>query len=197
MRMRTILLLLSVPVIVTGCASSEPVRGMAPQPDIGRAHAKLGKTFVNFDFVDDRGKAHPLRAELGDFTVLVLTRCDQNTHGPAVDVLKNIVAENRGADNVRVVGIDIHWSPTGCKDHGACHLLEAKRNLGTLCDTTGAIHRAYGDHKEDWLYVIGPDRTIELAAPVSHAAELSRQLKDKVDQLSRERVDAVFEQGDW
>jgi len=189
--MTRLLLALLVTIGVTGCAR-EPVRGWSPNPEPSAASAAIGQRYVDFKFADSKGVERRIGRELGDYTVLALTRCDRSTHEPAVDLLRAILDVNRNAGNVKVVGVDIHWSPTGCKDHDQCHLVAAEPNLGTICDATGAIHRAYGDHKDSWFYLIGPDRTIELSVPATRGAELSRELETKVRQLSRERVEDSF-----
>lgn len=190
--MTKILLVLLVPFGIAGCASREPVRGWAPEAQTQVASHEIGQRYTDFKFVDSQGKERSLRPELGDFTVLAFSRCESDTHGPVVDSLQAMLKAVATDDNVRVVGIDIHWSPTGCKDHDTCHLVDAAPNRGTICDATGSIHRLYGAHKEDWFYVIGPDRTIELSMPASRAAELSKQLKAKVDKRSRENIEAAF-----
>lgn len=190
--MRKSLILLVLPLVVAGCAGPEPVRGWVSDADTGATMAQLGKPFVDFKYVDDHGKSRALQGELGDFTVLTFTRCDKDMHRPAVEWLQKVLDENRAADNVRLVGVDVHWSPGGCKEHNQCHLVAAKSALGTLCDATGAIHRAYGAVEEDWVYVIGPDRRILFSGPMKDAPQIARELKLRIDRLSRERVDAAF-----
>jgi hypothetical protein len=192
MAMTRMLIALLVPIAIVGCAPREPIRGWSPNPKPSAASAAIGQRYVDFKFVDSKGIERPIRREMGDYTVLALTRCDRSTHGPAVDLLRAIRDVNRNASNVKVVGVDIHWSPSGCKDHDQCHLVASEPNLGTICDATGAIHRAYGDQKESWFYVISPDKTIEFSAPATRGAQLSRELEAKVRQLSRERVEASF-----
>lgn len=186
--MMKILLVLLVPLSVAGCASSEPVRGWAPEANASQVSHEVGQRFADFKFVDSKATERSLRWQLGDYTILAFTRCESDTHGPAAKLLQDIVRADSTLDNVRVVGIDIHWTASGCKEHDNCHLVDVAPNLGTICDATGSIHRLYGALQEDWLYVIGPDRTIELSAPMTKGSELSRQLKVRVEQLSRERV---------
>lgn len=190
--MRTQLLLSVVLLVVAGCAAPQPVSGWATDVSAGLKVAQLGQPFVDFKFVDDHGKSHLFRTELGDFTVLVFTRCDNNMHGPAVAWLQKVVDDNRSVSNVRLVGVDVHWSPAGCKEHEQCGLIAARAALGTLCDGSGAIHRAYGATDQDWVYVIGPDHDIIFSGPMQDAPKIARELKQRIDSLSRERADAII-----
>jgi hypothetical protein len=190
--MTRLLLALLVPIGVMGCAPRTPIRGWSPNPEQSAASTAVGQPYVDFTFVDDQGHERSLKQELGDYTVLALTRCDRSTHGPTTDLLRAIVDVNRPASNVRVVGLDIHWSPAGCQDHDQCHLLAVEPGLGTICDPTGAIHHAYGDHNRSWFYVVGPDKTVVLALPAARGAQLSRELQAKVERLSDARVAAAF-----
>ena len=190
--MRRVLMLLAVPLTIAGCAASGPVRGWVSDTGPEITSAQLGKPFVDFGYTDDRWKSRMFHSELGDFTVLAFTRCDDNMHRPAVEWLQKIINENRATDNVRVVAVDVHWSPAGCKDHDQCHLIAGHPGLGTLCDATGAIHRAYGAVNEDWVYVIGPDRQILFSGPMKDAPQISRELKMRIDRLSHERIESDF-----
>jgi hypothetical protein len=190
--MRTQLLLSVVLLVIAGCAAPQPVSGWASDVSGGPKVAQLGQPFVDFTFVDDHGKSHPFHTELGDFTVLVFTRCDNDMHRPAVEWLQKVVDENRSENNVRLVGVDVHWSPGGCKEHEQCGLIAARASLGTLCDGSGAIHRAYGATDENRVYVIGPDHHVLFSGPMKDAPQIARELKQRMERLSRERADAVF-----
>ena len=188
--MRHLFVLLAVSLFLAGCASQGPVSGWVTDPAKETQTAQLGKPFVDFNYVDDKGKERPLHAELGDFTVLTFTRCDSNMHKPAAEWLQKLVDGNQSTKNVRLVGIDVHWSPAGCSANDGCHIVGAKRNLGTLCDATGAVHRVYGAAQQDWIYVIGPDRRIVFSGQAQDSAKLGRELKERIKALSNERTDA-------
>lgn len=182
MRMRLILasLLLGAGL---GCAQQHrPVRGWIHQ-------AGRGESFLDFRFVDERGVARSLRNLLGDYTVLALTRCDRDTHRPATAMLEEIVAENQLADFVRVVGVDIHWAEGGRSHPGACHLVDEKRNLVSLCDATGVVQRRYSADDGDKLYLINPEHIIIRVASVDGAAAFRRMLKEEVAKLSQARAE--------
>lgn len=184
MKTRHTLWIVSV-VLVFGCVSDRPVRGWIHQ-------AGEGRSLVDFRFVDEQGRARSLRNILGDYTVLALTRCDQDTHRPATALLQEIVAEHSRADYVRVVGIDIHWSEGDDTHAGSCHLIREQRNLASLCDATGAIRRRYhSDDGEDTLYLINPAHRVVQVVSVDDADKLRRLLKTSVAQLSRTRAEEL------
>jgi hypothetical protein len=182
---------------IIGCPRHEPVRGCSQSAQPSAATAEIGKDYVDFTFKDSGGITQPFDQKLGDFTVLALTRCDQPTHAVADKLLRTIVDANRNVSGVSVVGYDIHWSPNGCGEHGQCQMVPGEPYVGSICDTTGAIHRAYGDHAEDWLYVIGPDKKIEFAAPATRGAQVSRELAAKIQQLSVGRFESTLSGADF
>jgi len=172
-------------VIGPGCASNQPVRGWINQ-------AGKGKSFMDFKFVDEGGRAGSLRNVLGDYTVLALTRCDKDTHGPATALLEEIVAENSHTDYVKVVGVDIHWGKGASPHKARCHLIDERCNLVSLCDATGAVRRLYSaDDGEDKMYLINPDHKIILVTSVHSVGRLRHRLKAAVSKLSRVREEQL------
>jgi len=195
--MRAILLASLSVVFLAGCASQPPARGWSPHVDSSGAGVSVGDRFVDFTFQDQSGKQRSLRRDLGDYTVVLFTECESDTHQPAGELLDTILDASRyGNDNVKLVGVNVHWCETGCKNGSHCHLVDARPNLGSICDGVGAVRRAYGVGAKDWLFVIGPEKTIELSAPALRGADLSRQLKPRVDELSDERVRDSFRYSD-
>lgn len=187
--MRTKAMTLLLPILLLGigpgCASNRPVRGWINQ-------AGEGRSIMDFRFVDDEGRARSLRNVLGDYTVLALTRCDKDTHGPATALLEEIVAENSHTDYVKVVGVDIHWAEGGSPHKNQCHLIDERGNLVSLCDATGAIQRLYSaDDGEDKMYLIDPSQRIILITSVHDVGSLRRQLKSAVTKLSRAREEQL------
>lgn len=191
--MRSVMLAsLAFALLATGCTSQPAARGWNPSPtDPGGA--KIGSRFTDFNFADQSGKERSLRRELGDYSVLAFTRCEADTHQPVNDLLEAILTASRaGNDNVKVVGVNVHWCEAGCKNSQHCHLIEAKPNTGSICDGDGRIAQLYSATSEDWLVVVGPDKTIEFSEPATRGAELSKQLKKRVDELSAERIRHSF-----
>jgi hypothetical protein len=161
------------------------VHGRVSDESAGSKVAQLGSPFVDFNYVDDHGKSRSFHAEMGDFAVPVFTRSDNNMHRPAVDWLQKVVDDNRSVNNVRLVGVDVHWSSGGCKANDQCHLIAARSSLGILCDATGAVHRAHGATNEDWVCVIGPEQHILFSGPMKDAAQIARELKLRIERLLR------------
>lgn len=165
-------------LLAGGCAATPTSRGWVTQ-------AEVGKPFPDFAFQDDQGVQRSLKNLASDFTVLAFTRCDLDTHGPTSALLQEMVAENGRESFVRVVGVDVHWFDGRC-DHGGCHLVREHRNLSSICDATGSIHRRYGVGDEDMLLIIGPKFTIIAAAPASEASALRASLRAEVRAQSEE-----------
>jgi hypothetical protein len=86
------------------------------------------------------------------------------------------VAEQRGLQSVRVVGVDVHSSESGCSEHPTCHLLEARGSLFSICDPRGAIRTLYDVGQADRLYLIGPDHRLLDSTLVRDADRLRHQL---------------------
>lgn len=117
--MKTVLIVLLVSSVVGGCVSNRPRRGSIAGPEIGRR-------FLDFGFLDERGRASFLGQLLGDYTVLAFTRPKTDAHRPVVDLLESIVAENSEAGSVRVVGVDVYSPEAGCQQHAVCYLVETR-----------------------------------------------------------------------
>jgi hypothetical protein len=177
MMRKSFMLVLLVPVLA-GCASQGPVRGRV-------AAATTGGPFQDFSFVDDRGKARTFGSILGDFTVISFASSDEGSYASAIDVLKAILAENRFAQGaVDVVAVDIHWSKAGLEARQGCPAVHQTKAISTIYDETGARRRLYGIPEGDWIYVVGPNRTVVLRAPVGNANALRSELTDRIQTYS-------------
>jgi len=167
---------------LAGCLGARPSPGWV-------TGAEKGKPYPDFVYVDDQGTQRSLRNLTGDFTVLAVTRCDQDTHGPTVAALQRIVSENAGTPFVRVVGVDVHWFDGQC-DQGRCHLVQDERNLFSICDATGAARHLYGIKGDNAVVVIGPDaRVIQVAPDVGNEEfreELRHVILDESNRLAEE-----------
>lgn len=163
-----------------GTACSRPVRGWVSKP-------ALGKLYLDFSFVDDRGESRLLSSLLGDYTVLAFTRCDTDIHRPVRSVLSEIVDMNRGQTLVRIVGIDVHHSEHRPPGDNRCHLLEAHGDVASICDSTGHLAPLYGIKQGDGFYVIGPDRALVYSGPADSAESLKKWLQREVSALATQR----------
>lgn len=168
----------TIVALCAGCAENRAVRGWVPQP-------RPGNPLIDFTFIEDeRGSPRSLRELLGDFTVLSFTQCDRDTHGPAVDLLAEIVRENsQSAPFVRVVGVDIHRPSNRIEPDGRCHLIEQHADIASICDGTRAVSQLYGVGQEDWLVLVDPNQCISFSGPMRSADQLRTQLRKQVARL--------------
>jgi peroxiredoxin len=183
------LAMLTPSLLVAGCAATAPRGPLTAIDGVGHSHAMVGQPFVDFRFVDQDGRLGDLRQELGDFTILAFLSGDAVADQLAIDEMQAMLAASAADDNVRVVGVAIGLP-------GAA--VEVRAPLGVtwfVADHTGAVHRAYRAESGNWLYVIGPERTVMLAAQAGRATELAGRFQAAVDALSEERVEAAY-QGD-
>lgn len=171
---------LVISCLSAGAGCSKPVRGWVPKPAVGQP-------YPNFSFVDDRGVSRSLSSLLGDYTVLIFTRCDKDSHGPIRSVLSEIVGMNRGQPLVHIVGIDVHHSEHRPAGDNRCHLIEAHGDVASICDSTGNLARLYGIEQGDGFYVIGPDRKLVYSAPAASAEHLKKWLQRDVSVLATQR----------
>lgn len=174
------LLLLGIVLVVIGCAQNQPSRGWV-------TGTETGEPYPDFIFVDEHGTRRSLRNFTGDFTVLAFTRCDDDTHGPAVDALKQLVDKHADAPFVRVVGVDVHWFKDQC-DHQHCHLVQNEKNLMSICDATGAIRKLYGVDGDHAAIVIGPDGRVLNIAPSVENRAFQEDLKKRISAESERRA---------
>jgi peroxiredoxin len=168
----------------TGCISTQPVRGWIPP-------VKPGEPAPDFSFVDQAGRRRAFSELLGDYTVVIFSRCDRDTHVPAAKTLEEILDETRGASHVKVVGVDIHWSQEDCRGNDACHVVEQRRDLVSLCDAGGAARRLYGADDSANLFVIGPDATIVDSGSLADADSTWAKLQAGVNRLSERRTEEL------
>lgn len=183
--------LFTAALLMTGCAANRDYHGVDARPTPRAKPAGAGMRFADFAFRDQEGRMRRLSGELGDYTVLGFTGNDRATFESATELVDAVLQANSGRANVHVVGVVLHRGqrPDGSTD---CRLVAMKPNLGTICEASGEIRRLYGVENEDWLVVIGPDRTVALSAPASRAVELSRQLGRQVTELSDMRKQSSF-----
>ncbi len=176
--MRYMIAVVALAAAVSGCVSNRPVRGVVPRAEVAQYF------LLDFGYFDQRRDARYLHDDLGDFTIIAFTRCDQDTHGPVAKLVEELVTEHRGIDSVRIVGIDIHWSDEDCALHDTCHLVTDRSDLISICDAAGAIHRSFDDDANDYLVVVGPGRKIVAMARANDTKTLREVLRQQVERLA-------------
>jgi len=179
-------------LILGGCTAPKPTSGWV-------SRARVGGQYSDFIYRDGQGVERLLRNQLGDYTVLLFSRCDDNSHGPISKLLTGIIEENRRASMVKVIGIDIHTFYDKC-DHSQCHLVAGQEDTLSICDATGAIRRLYGVEQADQLVVIGPDHRVAYSSRSEKSAELRSWLRSRVAALSDRRAEELaqeYESIDW
>jgi hypothetical protein len=183
------------PVVVAGCSANmprgplTPIEVNPPAAAVGQPTSLVGQPFVDFRFVGRNGKVGDFRHELGDYTVLAFLSGHADADRVALSELQTVLDDSATDDNVDVVGVVVGAPRT---------TLEVSGPLAAawFIADQGSLHRAYGAAGQDWLYVIGPQHRIVMAAPASRESELVDRLEAAINRLSDERVAAAFEYGD-
>jgi hypothetical protein len=138
---------------LAGCASSPVRRGQVLEPAVGTS-------FADFTYVDANGRPRTLGENLGDFTILVFTKCGSDQHSPASKALVDLVRGSQDPGIAKTVGFDIHWSETGCAQGDNCHLISEGANLYSICDAKGIVRELYGADDHNQVFFIGSDKRI-------------------------------------
>lgn len=176
-----IVLFAAAACLTTGCLSSNtPLRGWIPQ-------ASVGQPYTDFSFIDEKGSTRSLRELLGDYTVLLFTKCEINTHESSLLLLADIVAENHRGLGVHVFGVSIHNFDMASGHEDRCMLISQQKDVAMIHDRTGGVHKLYSAPSRDWLYVIDPAGHIILSSPADSPYQLRKQLKQEVTRLSQKR----------
>lgn len=172
--------------LVAGCTANRASKGWVTQ-------ARVGGRYADFVYADDEGVERLLRNQLGDFTILMFTRCDEDSHGPVSRALSGIVQENRRTSLVKVVGVDIHTFNEQC-DHSKCHLVDRAEKMISVCDATGAIRRLYGVDRPNRVVLIGPDHRVIDSATSEELDAFRDRLRNRVRRLSTERAEKITQE---
>ncbi len=114
------------------------------------------------DFVLSNGDGgeRPFHDLLTDFNILVIRRVPEPSHGTATELLRSLLAENRGTKDVTVSGFDIRSPDRLCETCHGPHIVFQGRNLVTICDSGGIILRLFGVVGDDKIFVIRSDRHV-------------------------------------
>jgi len=97
---------------------------------------------------------------LADFNIITVRRGLEPSHGPATELLRSLLAENRGTEDVTVRGFDIRSTDHLCEDCDGPHIVFEGRDLVTICDSGGMIYKLFGVVGDDRFFVIGTDRQL-------------------------------------
>jgi hypothetical protein len=137
-----------------GCEPKEKGYGqgvaVAPGQELG-----IGSRFADFQFVDQNGITRTLLSIRGQFTILTFTECAAQ-YNPSISQIASFVGKNSGW-RVRVVGIDIVWSPQGCALGTMCKIFPTSPdspNFLAVCDEGNIIRPKYGVKKSGRYFVI-------------------------------------------
>ncbi len=130
------------------------------------------------DFVLSNGDGieRPFHELLADFNILAIRRVPEPSHGPATELLRSLLAENRGVEDVVVRGFDIRSPDRLCETCHGPHIVFQGRDLVTICDSGGLIHRLFEVVGDDRFFVIRSDRHVIDAGSIREIERLSMQL---------------------
>lgn len=130
------------------------------------------------DFVLSNGDGgeRPFHELLADFNILVIRRVPEPSHGTATELLRSLLAENRGTKDVTVRGFDIRSPDRPCETCHGPHVVFNERNLVTICDSGGIILRLFEVVGDDKIFVIRSDRHVIDAGSIREIDRLSMQL---------------------
>jgi hypothetical protein len=185
--------------IFTGCCQECSVQQYRPM-DAGTAispagELPIGAPYANFKFCDPQGRSKSLSSFKGDFTVLAFTACDDN-YSSELSQISDLVGEKSNW-MMRVAGMDIFWTPTGCAPPEQCSALPqfAGENFMAVCDGEGQIRRLYNVNQSGRYFIIGPDGKIMNKGDLCDFSCLQASLCESVDAYQKERDDEMKENG--
>jgi hypothetical protein len=134
----------------------------------------------DFRLANGSGPEQPFHEFLADFNILLIRRVPEPSHGPATELLRSLLAENRSADDATVRGFDIRSPDHLCETCHGPHIVFRGRDLVTICDSGGLIYRLFGVVGDERFFVIGADRHVIDAGSIREIDRLSSQLgRDK------------------
>lgn len=173
-----------ITALMAGCATTDAHRGRVVQPQVGTS-------YMDFTYVDVQGRSHRLGDHLGDFTVLVFTKCGGDMHSPMSGRLEDLVRVTQDVGVVHTIGYDIHWSEKGCSHGKSCHLIEQNDDLYSVCDARGIVRDLYSADSEAQLFVIGPHGKIIDSAPLNEFDKLKDRFRRTVQDYAAEKREAM------
>jgi cytochrome oxidase Cu insertion factor (SCO1/SenC/PrrC family) len=172
--------------LLVGCAQETKLvnSGTATSPD---CELNCGARFVDFQFCDDQGKTNSLKNVKGQFTVLAFNSCDED-YNPALTHLVDFVGEKSNW-RVRVVGVDIFWTPEGCVSTLQCAALPTfgNENFLAVCDGNGTIRKSYGVQNSGRYFIIDPNGKIVAKGELQNIECLRAILDNLIDDYLKEQ----------
>ncbi len=108
----------------------------------------------DFQLVNGDGRGRPFRDFLADFSVVLVRRVPVASHGPATELLRRLIEENRGVDGETVRGFDIRSPDQPCETCGEPHIVFTGPDLATVCDSDGSILRKFGVEGAGRFFVV-------------------------------------------
>lgn len=132
------------------------------------------------DFVlsNGDGNERAFHELLADFNVLAIRRVPEPSHGPATQLLRSLLAENRGVEDVTVRGFDIRSPDCLCDTGHGPHIVFQGRDLVTICDSDCSIYRQFEVVGDDRFFVIGSDRYVIDVGSIREIGRLGKLSQD-------------------
>lgn len=155
----------------------------------------VGNRFSDFTSWDDRGVAQDIGRGLGDFTVLVLSECAKNPHGPVSKDLVDPLHAEQKSGSAETGAYDVDSWKDSYPDHGDRDVLESGRCALSMCKVRSYVRALYSVDTSDKISVIGPDQRIVTRTPGSDfemaAVSLSSMFHDDAVSVAQQRWLAV------
>ena len=136
------------------------------------------KLFPDFRLANGKGRDRPIGEFFADHNVILLTHVDAASHGPAVSLIRTLVAERQDVSGITVRGFDIRSLDGHCDRFSGPHLIsEEGDELITICDSGGLIRRLCGVESEAWIMVVNAWREVLYVEPLAEIERLAMQLE--------------------
>ncbi len=137
----------------------------------------VGKRLLpDFVLSNGDGSERLFRELLADFNILAIRRVPVPSHGPATELLRSLLAENRGAGDVTVRGFDIRSPDRLCEKCQKPSIVFQGRDLITICDGCDLIYRLFEVVGDDKFFVISADRHVIDGGSIREIERLSMRL---------------------
>jgi hypothetical protein len=123
----------------------------------------------------------------GEFTILAFTSCDKD-YNPALTHLADFV-EERSNWRVRIVGVDVFWTPDASTSCQVCEALPeyGNSNFFAIHDRGGIIRSRYNVRETGQYFVIGPLGKIVAKGNIQDLGEFQETIDRLVNDYQREQ----------
>lgn len=120
----------------------------------------------NFRLANGDGREKPFCDYLAEFNILAIRRVPGPSHGPATRLLRRLLAEYRGAEDVTVRGFDIRSPDQPCETCHGPHIVCLETDLVTICDGDRSIFRQSGVVGYDRFFIVRsvPQQVVDLGS---------------------------------